>query len=638
MPVLAARPRFVDTVIVGTGPSALILSYILNGYHPYLCADTPHPDAQLQAKLARLPSLLEADFRHLTAHFPASRFSYSTQALPVNTLLDTLIRPLGDTAPGLHPPCILWRNTQQTVDHLVLGLDHAAGGQWQESMVASSADISALSYADLLSLPGYTMAQHLENHGINDDKGFLRPTRRHVAEYLAIWPSKVGIESSLWLGRAVQDIKRCENNEFYVTSHQLRCRRIVLATGTFTELVPPGGLLPPLLQLKPSMPVSSDVPPLLVIGSGFSAADVILTALPQHRHILHIFKWDPSNIASPLRACHPSAYPEYASVFKRMKRAANEASSSQVDTPELRREMQKRRKSSTYALERPEWDGLYEGLPNARISAVKIHAKSDIATVTLERAGGGSIEREVSGLQYVIGRRGSLAYLDREIRAEVLGADVPQKVIDVGGPIQARMLRAKVERSETFEMTRGVYLIGSLLGDSLIRHAYGGCVVVARELLAHQKPDHRRGTIITEAQATHSAVMKEYNALRPASEEVAEAVALALSGGKPLPALPIKALHPRPTTTVSAENTEQLEAYDPYPISLEFSEPPLLKWRAHERYVGADSFASLNDHEHLGDAKHAILGSRSAAWCECSNGESGVPNGHHISGEEVAAY
>src|SRR5438034_1319476 len=56
-----------------------------------------------------LPQLLHLDIDSLTDHFQASRFSYSTQALPVNVLLDTLVRPNGDTDDAEGNTNILWQ-------------------------------------------------------------------------------------------------------------------------------------------------------------------------------------------------------------------------------------------------------------------------------------------------------------------------------------------------------------------------------------------------------------------------------------------------------------------------------------------------------------------------------------------------
>ncbi|KKY15819.1 hypothetical protein UCDDS831_g07421 [Diplodia seriata] len=142
--------RDVDTVIVGNGPSALILSYILHGHIPYYAR--PHHDPLLRAKLESRPNLLDLT-PDLYAHFQSS-LRYSTQALPVNTLLDTLIRPNADTE--IDPEsCVDWRyEPDQAVSHVALGNTPDAGGQWTDNPVAANSDIGTLSYAEMLSLPG----------------------------------------------------------------------------------------------------------------------------------------------------------------------------------------------------------------------------------------------------------------------------------------------------------------------------------------------------------------------------------------------------------------------------------------------------------------------------------------------------
>lgn len=139
----AQWPEQVDTIVVGNGPSALILSFILHGNIPYYNSVHPHPDPILHQRLQQAPCLLDVDISELTSHFAASRISYSTQALPINVLLDTLLRPLADTDPGEHKSCVEWRyEPLRKVEHLVLGDTTNAGGQWADNPVAG-AGISA---------------------------------------------------------------------------------------------------------------------------------------------------------------------------------------------------------------------------------------------------------------------------------------------------------------------------------------------------------------------------------------------------------------------------------------------------------------------------------------------------------------
>lgn len=402
-----------DVVIVGNGPSALILSYILHGNSPFYMHT--HPDKILESKLSS-DILLDFDVERLTSHFHAQ---YSTAALPANVLLDTLLRPFGDTEPDAQS-CITWKyRPERAVSHIVLG-NTIPGGQWADNPVKASWDIGSLSYMDQLSLPGYTLREHL---GLDDE--FLRPTRSQVAGYLATYPSKVGLK--IEAPSTVSNITRIAGG-FHIGSHSISCRHLILASGVFTQLIAPRPELQCLLSSKPQ------AGPLLVIGSGFSAADIILTH-SSHRRIIHIYKWDGN---SPLRACHKQAYPEYAAVYRLMKRAANGL-----------------------------MDEGYEGFPNTWISEARPgHVKL--------LKDGRLYERDVGELACVIGRRGSLSYLDAGLRKEILGSISPEGI------------SGKTLRKANLELAQDVFMIGSLTGDSLIRYAYGGCVFAASRILSRR--------------------------------------------------------------------------------------------------------------------------------------------------------
>jgi len=463
------RPDRVDTVIVGNGPSALILSFILHGNIPYYDIATPHPDPILNQKLQKTPCLLDIDIDDLTAHFSASRISYSTQALPVNVLLDTLLRPLADTNPSQCGSCVEWRyEPERSGEHVVLGNTANAGGQWADNPIAGSWDIGALSYAEMLSLPGYSLLEQLRMHSEKPIEEFHRPSRREIAEYLKVYPAMVGIEDSIHTNSNVDGVIR-DGEGFFIRSHDLRCKHLVLASGTFSNLIPARPLLHPLLGLPDPMRKSDY--PLLVVGSGFTAADVILST-PPNRKVVHIFKWAPDEHPSPLRACHPRAYPEYASIYKKMKLAAKK----NLDPEQVFSPMRKR----SNPFERPDWEDLYEGLPNTCIKAVTMHEST--ATIMLEDSDHRVFEREVSSMQYVIGRRGSLEYLDEKTSAEVLESSSS----NMGSVISGKTLRSKAE--ENLEVALNTFIIGSLTGDSLIRFAFGGCVYAAREII--RRNDH----------------------------------------------------------------------------------------------------------------------------------------------------
>lgn len=463
-------PNEVDTVIVGNGPSALILSFILHGNIPHYNLLEPHPDPILQRKIFQSPTLLDINVRDLISHFAASRISYSTQALPINVLLDTLLRPLADTNPGQHESCVEWRrDTAKRVSHVVLGNTSQPGGQWAGNPVAGSRDIRALSYAEMLSLPGYSFEQHFKKTCGNKLADLYRPTRREVAEYLAAYPAVVGIADSVFTNVTVDGVSRTTKG-FHIKSHSIECKHLVLASGVFSNLILPQPLLIPLSDSLPRPPTSKL--PLVVIGSGFTAADLIISYPPKQK-IIHLFKWDMEQ-PSPVQACHPRAYPEYASVYRRMKLAANNIHGRQAVPSPLRL-----KKSNPFFSGR-NWDTGYEGLPNTHIKDVELF--SDKATITFQRNEGKVFKRDISGLEYVVGRRGSLGYLDSKIQNEILGPNPLPSSAGVGtAEISIRTLRHQVE--ESLEIAPQIFAIGSLTGDSLIRFAFGGCIFAASEII-----------------------------------------------------------------------------------------------------------------------------------------------------------
>jgi len=445
------------------------------------------------------------------------------------------------------------------VPHLVIGDSPRPGGQWASNPVDASWDIGSLSYADQLSLPGYSLADHWLATKSSRLPTLHRPSRNEVADYFSTYPSAVSIASNIRTSQTATGITRTSTG-FHIASHNLNCRHLVLASGTFSSNLPAPHFLAPLAQL------SSPTEPLLVIGSGFTAADIIVSA-PPDRKILHIFIWDPEHRPSPLRGCHPQAYPEYAGVYKHMKQAAARAANYgrrtsifNTDTPS-KRSSAKHGKGAT-PFEQRNWAATYEGFPNATIMeiatkhgtfhsadagrrgsahalgglfhhhhhhqhqheqprrsshapleahqhpAVAEHAVVQIASPTPQETLVRD-SRAVGEFRYAAGRRGSLGYLSPALLREVLDAPAhgarsepdargragvassssasssPRRgSVDhdfaFDGPAAAQIsgetLRAKVEAGPT--VAPGVFAIGSLTGDSLVRFAYGCCCVV----------------------------------------------------------------------------------------------------------------------------------------------------------------
>ncbi|KAI5805628.1 hypothetical protein DFH27DRAFT_590717 [Peziza echinospora] len=461
---------------LGNGPAALFLSFLLHGNIPSYDPITygPHPDPVLHRKLcadgapSSLYEILQSpeDIAYLTEHFDASNMSYSTQAQPVNVLLDTLLRPNGDLDAELPEPRLKWETKPNNrINHLVLGSAPSAGGQWSESPVATSSEIRTLSYADMLSLPGYTFFDHYRAVYGKDIPPFTRPTRKDVSEYYSAYPKAAGISSAIASETHVYHVERSEDSSggFFVQvldksvsepiSYTIRCKHIVLASGIFTHVLAP----PKHLQmLQEPAPISFNTPdkiaPLLLIGTGFTAADVILSADPS-RKIIHIFKWDVSR-SSPLKGCHPQAYPEYANIYRQMKIAAMK--SPMQYSPSLTAESQLP----------------YEGFANGEVISARPHPSlENMFTITISLAPGVLVTREVSNLSYFVGRRGDLTYLSRGILSEI-GLS-PEAAACISGDT----LRQNV--AENVEIEKGIFVIGSLTGDSLVKFGFGSGVYAA---------------------------------------------------------------------------------------------------------------------------------------------------------------
>ncbi|KAK6497391.1 hypothetical protein TWF481_011799 [Arthrobotrys musiformis] len=460
--------------------------------------------------------------------------SYSTAALPLNTLLDTLLRPLADVDMEDSISRVSWRKTDaDVIPHVILGEEPKAGGQWagdevwfgDEDDEESDNGLKTLSYADLLSLPGYSLSDHYKQKYHKDMDPYYRPTRRLVAEYYATYPRKVGIEDVLFPGTSVTNVERINDKSgfnFLISiksksklgstadeAHVIRCRNVVLGTGIFSHRIPPPPVFAPFFESKleiteklrnnsqnPSMDAQL---PLLVVGSGYTAADAILCNQGK-RPIVHVYRWDPEGRPSPLRGCHPQAYPGYAGVYRQMKDAVTKKQSAA--------------------------NGAYQGFPNAVITETRVDGTVKLS-VTLEDGTNNETVIKVADIEVCIGRRGRLDYLAPALCKEIgiknldynsvessSNAREPQIPLtlartvtssrrysarsrkpmlhpttsDTAGKVWVRYssLRERVEQN--IEVTPNVFIIGSLTGDSLVRFAIGGCVYSAGRIISNNVP------------------------------------------------------------------------------------------------------------------------------------------------------
>jgi len=162
----------------------------------------------------------------------------------------------------------------------------------------------------------------------------------------------------------------------------------------------------------------------------------------------------------------------------------------------------KRRRKSNAFFSHRDWDTVYEGYPNAEI--LDVQTGGETATVRLHLGNGEIVERTVGALCYVVGRRGTLEFLSRELLLEVLDQSSLGHNEDafLGSRISGRSLRAKVEQD--LEVANDVFVVGSLAGDSLIRHAFGACVYAAGRIIRDRE----------ELEQSHQGIVKRTEASR----------------------------------------------------------------------------------------------------------------------------
>jgi len=137
-----------EFVIIGNGPSGIVLSYMLSGHWPYYVGQSQ--DEFLHARLMVDPhlSLVQQDLQFLSEGLEG-RSNY-----PVALLLDALQKPEADL--GLKNPSLLeWRQVPEArVDHVVLGRG-GPGGIWQ----SIDGDMLTVSLGGWMELPDLSMSQ-----------------------------------------------------------------------------------------------------------------------------------------------------------------------------------------------------------------------------------------------------------------------------------------------------------------------------------------------------------------------------------------------------------------------------------------------------------------------------------------------
>ncbi|KAK3085452.1 hypothetical protein FSP39_003576, partial [Pinctada imbricata] len=475
-------------IFTGNGPSAISLSYLLDGNRPYYNGN-PHPNKYLHEKLQALggkESILDQNLEFFSEGIEGR----STN--PIALLFDSLCRPDADL--GIDNPSLLkWvYEKEHSVNHIVLGKGKP-GGAWQKM----DGSMQTLSFGSWMELPSLSFKEwHAQRH--RDDHSGLhsagRATTKDMRHYYADFVEERHLSPNFRDSHVVTSVQKvaqvnkCIDSESGEVEPCCKCKNVkknhsylwevrgyniiqddmtgelcesfcyiapnvVIATGTSdtpNRLGVPGETLPHCLhslqELEQTfknnrLPKSQD--PVLIVGAGLSAADAILMALEAKRPVVHVFRCGPNDSSLIFRKLPSTMYPEYHKVHSLMKGKAA--------------------------------DSLYKPYPKHHL----VDVKEDGGVLLQSPNGGDILSLDVTCVVILIGSKPDLSFLPNEGRN--LGI-YPQNPVDSKhNPIDIDQYSYESIQEE------GLYAMGPLVGDNFVRFGVGGSLGIANHINAKKK-------------------------------------------------------------------------------------------------------------------------------------------------------
>ncbi|XP_001515655.1 oxidative stress-induced growth inhibitor 2 isoform X2 [Ornithorhynchus anatinus] len=474
-------------VIVGNGPSGICLSYMLSGYRPYLSPEAIHPNPVLQSKLeeARHLSIVDQDLEYLSEGLEGRSSN------PVAILLDTLLHPDADF--GYEYPSILrWKLEQHHyIHHLVLGKG-PPGGAWH----TMEGSMLTISFGDWMELPGLSFKEWAANKRRNLKSDRVMP--EEIACYYKHYVKVMGLQKNFRDNTYVTSISRlyrnqedCEGEDqenedlspqqlpiekstFIKRNWEIRgyqkgadgshipfclfAENVALATGTLdspTQLQVEGEDSPFVFHSVPEFGTAiskgkfqGSVDPVVIVGSGLSAADAVLCAYNNNIPVIHVFRRQVTDPGLIFQQLPKKLYPEYHKVYHMMC-------------------------TQTYAVE-PSLSSAYISFPEHQV----LSFKADMRCV-LQSAAGLKKSFKFSAAAVLIGSHPSLFFLKEQ--GYHLGHNSNQPITCKSNPVEIDPY--------TYECTKegNLFALGPLVGDNFVRFVKGGALGIARCLVTRQK-------------------------------------------------------------------------------------------------------------------------------------------------------
>ncbi|CAL1538647.1 unnamed protein product [Lymnaea stagnalis] len=474
-----------EVVIVGNGPSAISLSYMLAGNRPYYNGHTlsnEYLSKRLQENMGI--SLVEQDLPSLCDGLEGRSNN------PVALLFDSLFHPDADLGAD-NPPAMDWKyQAEHEVPHVVLGKTKP-GGTWQKIDGA----MQTISQNSWMELPGVPFKEWLakQRHTCRGENMLGRATISDVKDYYSDYVKSQHLEKYFRDYHTVTSVQRvfhlrnhvdsesgevepcCQNvrrnhthcwevrgystvmdDQGQVVARQEFCYvapHVVLATGAYdipNRLGVEGENLPCVVhclgefEQRLAQCEAQTTDPVLVVGAGLSAADAILMALESNIPVIHVFRRNPNDPSLIFSKLPKAMYPEYHRVHSLMKgKETNE---------------------------------LYKALP--RHSVVEI---TDGKVLVKAKGTDSLIWFDISCIAIMIGSRSDLGFLPREGRH--LGV-VPKWPIDSKHntiDIDAYSYQSVHEPQ--------MFALGPLVGDNFVRFGIGGALGIVSHISNCRKKD-----------------------------------------------------------------------------------------------------------------------------------------------------
>ncbi|KAI5620534.1 oxidative stress-induced growth inhibitor 2, partial [Silurus asotus] len=524
----SGSPPTVPVIIIGNGPSGICLSYLLNGYVPYLDPAAEHPNPILYQKLQKAEHLpiTEQDLEYLSEGLEGRSGN------PVALLFDTLLHPNADL--GFEIPSVLqWKlEKQHQIPHLVLGKG-TPGGAWH----AMEGSILTISLGIWMELPGVNyrditpekmsnvsndratpdeLSSYYKNYvkimglqknfldntyvtsiqklhrdqdvSLENEQGTENGTKseevesrkKRNTEGIRDKTIPQGFSQGLWEVRGYQQIQGDTHIPF-----SLFAENVVLATGASdspARLGVEGEDFPYVFHSVRDLGVAVNqhknlgpaCDPVLVVGAGLTAADAVLCAYKNRIPLLHAFRKPTDDPSLIFKQLPNTLYPEYHRVYHMM------CSQTYLTCSVANRSANPAVHNASAELY-PDYTSFPEHC---------VHSFQPDMHCILRGSNGILRAFKVSMVLVLIGTYPNLSFLKEHGR--YLG-------LDPGKPISCRDNLVDIN-PYTFECSvePGLFAMGPLVGDNFVRFLKGGALGIASCLHKRLKQTKKKGNSIAD--------------------------------------------------------------------------------------------------------------------------------------------